>query len=549
MPLEKCVVSGQVVKAGSGEPLKKARVVLRKEEGRETPRVELVDSNGRFQFKDVEPGRYRVYAVRNGYVRQEYGQRSPNHPGTALALVAGQQVKDVVFKLVPAAVIAGRIYDEDGEPVASARVQAQQYRYMQGKRQLVPMRFATTNDRGEYRLIGLPAGRYTVSATFSPMMTLGLGFEAAGQAMGNEGYAPTYYPNTNDAARATPVEVRAGNEVGGIDFLLLPTRAVRIRGRVYNAVLGKPGRDIWLMIFPAATGGAWSFGPDNQARVNETDGSFEFGGVTPGTYNLFANWSDNDRTSYTARQLVEVGASDVDGVTLTIQAGVDLHGTVRSEGKTTGANNEQEASAPEQAGEKKLELSDLRVLFERSDQEFIRFGGREFARVQDDGSYRLQNVSDDRYRVLVGQLPPDYYLKSARLDGNDVLEEGLTVSGPPQGPLELIISPNGGQVEGAVLKDQKPFSGATVTLVPEERRRERRELFKTATTDQYGRFALRGIAPGTYQLYAWEEIEPGAHQDSEFLKPYAKLGHEVKVEEGNRLSAELKLIPAGDPPR
>lgn len=106
-PLPKCMVAGQVVKAATSEPLKKARVVLRKEEGRETPRVELVDTNGRFQFKDVEPGRYRLYAVRNGYVRQEFGQPNPNHPGTALALSPGQQVKDVVFKLVSAAVIAG----------------------------------------------------------------------------------------------------------------------------------------------------------------------------------------------------------------------------------------------------------------------------------------------------------------------------------------------------------------------------------------------------------------------------------------------------------
>ena len=32
-------------------------------------------------------------------------------------------------------------------------------------------------------------------------------------------------------------------------------------------------------------------------------------------------------------------------------------------------------------------------------------------------------------------------------------------------------------------------------------------------------------------------------------KPYEKLGHEIKVEEGSRLSAELKLIPTGEPPR
>ncbi len=548
-PPEKGVVAGQVVKAGTGEPLKKARVVLRKEEGRDAPRVELVDTNGRFQFKDVEPGRYRLYAVRNGYVRQDFGQRSANHPGTALALAPGQQVKDVVFKLVPAAVIAGRIYDEDGEAVPGARVQALQHRYLQGRRQLTPMRFATTNDRGEYRLIGLPAGRYYVSATFSPAMALGLGFEAGGQATGNEGYAPTYYPNTNDATRATPLEVRAGNEVGGIDFLLLPTRAVRIRGRVYNSVLGKPGRDTMVLILPVSTGGVWTFGPDNHVRVQDPQGNFEIRGVTPGSYNLLATWWDEGRTEYTARQRVEVGTADVDGVQLTIRAGVDIYGSIRSESNELPGSEEEPASAtPEPASEKKLDLSEVRVLLEQPDEMFLPFGGST-ARVEDVGSFRLTNVSDDHYRVALWRLPADYYLKSARMEGNDVLEEGLTVSGPPRDSLELVVSPNGGRIEGAVLKEQKPFSGATVALVPEEKRRGRRELYKTATTDQYGRFTLRGIPPGEYKLFAWEEIEPGAHQDPEFLKPYEKLGHEVKAEEGSRVSAELKLIPAGDPPR
>jgi len=545
-PAEKCAVAGQVVKAGTGEPLKKARVVLSKEEAREGPRVELVDANGRFQFKDVEPGRYRLYAVRNGFVRQEFGQRNPNHPGTALALAAGQEVKDVVFKLVPAAVIAGRIYDEDGEAVPGVRVQALQYRYVQGKRQMAPMRFATTNDRGEFRLSGLPAGRYYVSATFSPMMSLGLGFPAASQAMGNEGYAPTYYPNSNEAARATPVEVRAGNEVGGIDFLLLPTRAVRIRGRVYNSVLGKPGRDTTVFIFPAGSG-VRMFGVENQTRVEDEQGNFEVRGVTPGSYTLVGVYWDEDN-NYRARLPLEVGNADIDGVQLTIQAGADVYGSIQVEGgAATGAERSGETGGQNEE-KPKLEWSDVRILLNEYDDEWLPFGGNQ-ARPQEDGSFRLQNISDNRYRVVVWRLPADHCLKSARMEGNDVLEEGLAVSGPPRGQLELVVSANGGRVEGVVLKEQKPFSGATVALVPGEKQRGRRELYKTATTDQYGRFTLRGIPPGEYKLFAWEEIEPGAHQDPEFVKAYEKLGHEVTVEEGARLSAELKLIPPGEPPR
>ncbi|MGH7754130.1 MAG: hypothetical protein ACREN5_15095, partial [Gemmatimonadales bacterium] len=362
---------------------------------------------------------------------------------------------------------------------------------------------------------------------------------------------PTYYSGTNDPGQATPIELRAGNEMTRIDFLLLQTRSVRIRGRVYNAVTGKPGRDVQVTVVdPNARAQIWFGRP--RASAEGPEGKFELTGVVPGSYVLMAMWFDDESNQpYSARLPVNVGDAGLEGAELVIERGLDVWGTVAMEGEGAGA--EALAGAGD-GGEKKeeLDLSELRVALQPRD-EGLPFLGSSSGTVKEDGSFTVQNAQRAAHRVSVwarGPLPGNYYLKSARLDGNEVLEEGLDLSaGPPRGQLELVISAKGGQVEGAVLKDGKPFTGATVTLVPEERRRGRRELFKTATTDQYGRFTLRGIAPGEYKLYAWEEIELGAHQDSEFLKPYEKLGHEVKVEEGSRLSAELKLIPAGELPR
>lgn len=555
-PPEKCLVAGQVVKAGTGEPLKKARVTLRKEQSRESPRTEITDAQGRFTFKDVEPGRYRLFAARNAYAQQEYGQRAPNRPGTILTLAPGQQVKDVAFRLPPAAVIAGKVYDADGEAVAGVMVQVLQHRYIQGRRQLAPAGQAATDDRGEYRVFGLPAGRFYVSATYRPGLGaffFGGGFFGGagpgGQAP-DETYVPTYYPGTNEPGRATPVELRAGNELTNIDFLLLPARAVRVRGRVYNAVTGKAGRDVQVTLMdPSARTAAWFARPSG--RVEGANGEFEVKGVLPGSYVATAMWFDQENNeAYTARLPVTVGDAGLEGVELVIERGLDVWGTARVEGapaETPGARAEGDGQ------EEALDLTELRVGFQPKEEGVVIFSGNP-GFVKEDGSFTLQNTPRLALRVLLfgsgGRLPGNYYLKEARVDGNDVLEEGLDLSaGPPRGQLELVVSPNGGQVEGVALKDQKPFSGATVALVPEEKRRGRRELYKTATTDQYGRFTLRGIPPGEYKLFAWEEIEQGAYQDAEFLKPYEKLGHEVKVEEGSRLSAELKLIPAGDPPR
>ena len=117
---------------------------------------------------------------------------------------------------------------------------------------------------------------------------------------------------------------------------------------------------------------------------------------------------------------------------------------------------------------------------------------------------------------------------------------------PGGGALEIVLSPNGGQVDGVVLDDkQQPAAGAKVALAPDEARRGRTDLYKTAVTDQYGRFTMRGIAPGDYKLFAWAELEPGAAQDPEFLKPYEKAGEAVSVQRERARGGAVETAAGG----
>jgi len=107
-------IEGRVLKAGTDEPLKKAWVTVYKLQGEQRPGGTSTDSSGRFTLKGIEPGRYQLWAQRNGYVHQAYGQRGSERWGTTLTLGAGQTLSDVVFRLVPAAVISGRVFDLQG---------------------------------------------------------------------------------------------------------------------------------------------------------------------------------------------------------------------------------------------------------------------------------------------------------------------------------------------------------------------------------------------------------------------------------------------------
>jgi protocatechuate 3,4-dioxygenase beta subunit len=69
-----CTVQGVVVNANTGEPLRKANVIIWSDEGRHREMGSTTDAiMGRFELKGLYPGRYRLLVDRNGYVAEEYG--------------------------------------------------------------------------------------------------------------------------------------------------------------------------------------------------------------------------------------------------------------------------------------------------------------------------------------------------------------------------------------------------------------------------------------------------------------------------------------------
>ncbi|MFB3922957.1 MAG: carboxypeptidase regulatory-like domain-containing protein [Terriglobia bacterium] len=521
--VEGATLEGRVLKAGTDEPLKKASLTLRNVGGEGRPQTTSTDVGGRFVLKDIAPGRYMLWAERNGYVRQAYGQRGNDRFGITLSLAAGQSLSDLTFRLIPAAVIAGRVTDEDGEPIAGAIVHVAQYRFREGKRDLVLAGMGDrTDDLGEYRIHGLAPGQYFISAT--PAREWGGSPAAMVQEAGGkseESYPPVYYPGTSDPARATPVEVRAGEVASAIDISLMPARAVRVRGRVFNAITGQPGRG--MSVYLRARGSSMSGFQGRGTYVDDPQGTFEIVGVTPGSYFLEAAWW-SEGTENSVRIPLEVGTADVDGISVVLTVPARIPGRVRVEG-----------DAP-------VTLSGLQVFLAPSEWG-MGPGGLEVT-VKPEGTFVFPSVSDGEYRIEIWELPEDCYIKSARLAGESVLETGLRVSsGQVGGSLEIVVSSAGGRAEGIVTRDGQPFSGAHVVLAPEGSKRNQMRLFKQANTDQYGRFQVRGIVPGDYRLFAWEELEPGAYQDPEFLKRFEDQGEPVRIEENGRVTAQLKLIP------
>jgi Carboxypeptidase regulatory-like domain len=519
---EDCTISGIVVKLAGSEPLKSATVQLQSAQDLAHTSSVATDVGGRFELKGIDPGRYRLKVSRAGFVTQEYGQKTPNDPGAEIRLSPGQNLRDLLFRLIPWGVIAGRVLDEDGEPLPWAQVSALREVYSNGKRKLSPELLVPTNDLGEFRLFGLKPGRYFVSARFKP----GLHVVGRGEVEEDDAddsrpeFMPIYYPNSPDPLRASAILLKAGDEIPAVEILLRPVTMFRVRGRVYNLVAGRRSNaGVSLLLEQRNSSVSWG-SPDHQATIENADGSFEIPGVLPGSYALSAFWFEDGRR-FLARQSIEVSNADIESVNLVISPGIQINGRIVWDGKPS------------------MDRYDLLVSIVPVDSK-ISFNGP--ARVVGN-AFALKDVFDGNYRLAVSGQSKDCYVKSIRYGSSDALEGAFTVVRGTQSSLELTLSSRGARVQGVVTdKDHLPVTGVWVVLVPDEAHRDQSRLYQKVATDQYGHYLMRGIAPGDYKIFCWDEVEVGAWEDPDFLRTFEDRGQKISVEDADAKTVDVVAI-------
>ena len=521
---ETCRVSGMVVKAADGAPLKNATVQLSNGDDREHTIATKTGADGRFALKNVPSGRYKMVVSRNGYVRAEYGQRKASDPGAMFALAAGENKTAILFKLVPAAVISGRVLNEDGEPEPNASVLASRETYQEGHRTLTQVTGVQTDDLGAYRIFGLAPGRYFVSAMQWDWEKIDGDREflgSGGEPKSEQGVTKTYYPGTTDFSRASAINVKEGDEIPGTDIALKQVILHRIRGRVLNEVTHKPGQEVQLAAVPRSNQPDWNLG--GHADVKKADGSFEISGLLPGPYVLFGFWFDpNERKAYSAAQRIEVGDSDIEGALLTIGAGGLAQGRVVWEGRPS------------------TDGGQLTVTTSPVNASFLPVAA---AQVDANHQFTLKDLMEGDLNVRVEGASKDCYIKQMFFGQTLVKDDVIGATKGTNPALEITISARGARVQGAVTdKEGLPAAGVWVVAVPDEARRTLLRLFKAQTTDQYGKFDLHGLAPGEYKLFAWDEVEEHAWEDGEFLRPFEARGTKIEVRDEDSATLNLKVI-------
>jgi hypothetical protein len=485
--------------------------------------------DGLFEFNQVPPGRYRLFAARNGYARQGYGQKpgGDGNPRDAapIELRAGQSLEGIDFSLVRGGAIEGRILDQDGEPASRVMVTLVRPRYVQGKRTLQPAGVDQTDDRGQFRIYEVPPGNYYLMAS---LRAFGLNDE------NRNVYPPMYFPGVLDSAEAAKIRMTPGGELRGYDMTLLETVGYTVSGRVVSAD-GTPFRRVFVSAVKLPSTG---FARPPASQGVGPQGDFSLRGLVPGSYRLAAQERRDDKL-LTGSTVVEVGNQDVSGVVLSLGEGATLQGRLVFEG--------QSALPPATS----MRLAAVSVA-EDSTPGF-RFRGPAPSGLKEDYTFVLTDLAEGPAQIVLTLPGGNSYVRSIRAQGRDITDSFLDLHSSERiSGVEIVVASDGGRLSGDVRDAERgqAVDGATVLIYPSDARLvgPNSRFIRSVSSNAQGKYSLQGLVPGEYRVCALLNHESGMEYDPEFLQSLDRIARTVQLSSGQAFSENLEAFPspAGD---
>jgi len=509
-------IRGRVTRADTGEPLRRVQVHIDEWSAKDQsgPASTLTDAQGRYELTPLPAGTYHLKATRGGYVEVGYGQRRPFERGRPVEVTEGAVLEHIDFAMPLGAVVTGRVVDEVGEGVAQASVSLARRRYVDGERQLVGQSGSSTDDRGEFRIFGVPPGEYVMVARLETM-----DFGSRDRVR----YVPTYYPGTPVASDAQRVPVAAAQEVSGIVIPLARAATATIRGIVRAS--GQTPAGPFTFITAREIGGPSAEGQMTMATA-ASDGSFNLAGLLPGRYLVEAR-SMSEKES--ASREVVIDGSDVAGLTLMLSEGVTARGRIVFDTETPPAD---------------LRPSQVFVMPTLLDHQSGMGTTGELGPpvTRDDWTFERHGLKGRGF-IRAGTLSDDWQMKRVRREGVDVTDTPLDFSSDVDG-IEIQLTNRVTSLSGGVSDDRNAVAlDATVIVFAEDDGKwgPHSRFIESARPDQHGQFKIRGLPPGKYLAIAVEYMEPGDERDPDLLAGWRRRGTSLTLSEGETRTLDLKL--------
>ena len=599
------VVSGVVMTDESTpQPLRRATVTLMATD-QPIIKTALTDSRGRFIVPELPAGKYSLSASKGGYVRMSYGAKRYDRPGTSINLNEGEKMTGLSMSLPRGGVITGTITDETGLPASGVQVRLLQYRTQLGERTLQPATMTNflgeaTDDRGVYRIYGLPPGEYVIAATprNSNVGEIRASTEAEiraallaiqqptppappGQPLPppkepvTVGFAPIYFPGSATLNGAATITLAPGEERGGVDFPLQVVRTAKIQGQVVVPA-GISPQSVTLTMVPAGPQvGPGILGSTFLNRVTPgADGTFTYSAVPPGQYTINARASAGsegrgrggggrgvgfevqlvNRTqgiggasmgpgpAYWATADVNADGTTVSGVVLSLQPGLTITGRLDFRGSRltppTDFTRIRVSLSPAPTGGGNMMIV-----------------GMPSTQVDASGKFTVSGVTPGRYLVNAFVPTPQgagpglsWTLQSAVFKGRDALDFMLDVGANDDLSGGVLTFTDATQQVTGTLQDQsgRPAPDYTIIVfaadkrfwVPQARR------IRTTRPGTDGRFTIPNLPTGEYRIAAVVDIASGDANDPAFLEQLIPASVPITLADGERKVQDLRIAGA-----
>lgn len=218
------VIEGNVTRFGTTQGLAGVMITISKngEQKRSEEPDAVTDGAGRFVIQNVPPGNYTIYAARAGYLAplKDGVELADGGAKKTIAVLLGKQTT-IALTLSPASALSGRVLDPTGRPVDGAAVEAI---LVSADGRTKSAGSATSDNRGQYRVWGLPPGQYRLAVDYnSAGFTTSVTGNVLSLGTGRPLYVPdtwmkTYFPGTADPDRATLIEVGEAVSIERLDF-------------------------------------------------------------------------------------------------------------------------------------------------------------------------------------------------------------------------------------------------------------------------------------------------------------------------------------------
>jgi 5-hydroxyisourate hydrolase-like protein (transthyretin family) len=515
-------VSGRVTEGDKPAPGIRVAVYLDGIMGARSLASAVTDQDGRYRLLQLPSGKIYVTTIAPALVTTT---ENNFRPGKMITLSDGEAVSDVNFTVTRGGVITGRLTDSDGKPVISeyiSLVPAEENR--SANRNFASTPYANqTDDRGIFRIFGLPPGRYYVSAGSAPERMLG--------PVGAVPYPLTFHPNVSDRSKAEIVEVTAGAEVKGVDIQLgIAGQGFTVSGRFIDADSGNPVPGLSVQLSLVAKDQPY-FGAPEAASTNAA-GEFKIQRVLPGRYTVRSiNWANPNSTTYSDSKTIEVLDGDLSGIELKLNQGATLNGTVVLE---EGSNSEGIRSFSQ------LIVSAQPQNISPQNPMLVRW-----ATVGADGSFSISGIKPGKVRISVGgrQQAQIFEFRRLELGGNEIPQAMIEIQ--PKDALtgyQLVVAYGTGSLRGTIKTDGIAMPQGAMTMVNYRRLGSDPSTgSRYSEVDSRGHFIIEGLIAGQYEVSAagGSRVPSGAPGQRLEAKQTVSISEGVQAE----VILEIKAVP------